>query len=117
MNRQKAFNKVVKELLRQGRKSMVGKSCRYRGADGRKCAGGWLIPDHRYSENIEGSCLNYEIARRCISRAYGPVKHEDMGFIGNLQIVHDEHSVARWPTEFRAIARRYRLKLPPELAR
>jgi hypothetical protein len=50
-----AFMGAYRGLRSQGwRQSAVGGACAYRGNGGTCCAVGWLIPDSRYTEALEG---------------------------------------------------------------
>lgn len=88
---QQVFDYVVGFIIRQGAPSIYrseeGIVCRYRSADGKKCAVGCLIADRFYNEIIE----NYP--------SYNPLVMDrieylsDEGFcqlLRDLQIVHDE---------------------------
>lgn len=57
---QEAFDKSVKGILAQGRKSYVSMSpqgCSYRGDDDCKCAVGHLIPDEEYDVDFESNSV------------------------------------------------------------
>ena len=51
---QAVFDKVVKHLLTQKRRSESKRGCAYRGEDGAMCAVGCLISDKAYDPEIEG---------------------------------------------------------------
>lgn len=57
-DRQKAFDTALNGLRKQGRRSMNGWQCAYRGVGGLKCAVGFLIPDDKYSPIVEGFTAN-----------------------------------------------------------
>ncbi len=59
MTNQDIFDRVWAVCIVQqgGRRSYEGASCRYRSSDGRRCAVGALIPDDRYTAEIEGSTV------------------------------------------------------------
>jgi len=57
MTLQKMFDTAAVGMLKQGKKSIEGNACRYRGGDGCKCAVGFLIPDDLYSPDIEGTSV------------------------------------------------------------
>lgn len=54
LNHQQAFDKMLAHVRQQGRPSMNGTACLYRGPGGRMCAVGCLIPDNCYDMNLEG---------------------------------------------------------------
>lgn len=54
LTRQEAFNTALAGLRQQGRPSGGSGGCFYRSPDGCKCAIGWLIPDDKYSPDLEG---------------------------------------------------------------
>ncbi len=56
MNLQEIFNIVWKWFVVEGNEKSVSETgvCRYRGSNGSKCAIGCLIPDDKYSKDIEG---------------------------------------------------------------
>jgi hypothetical protein len=58
MTDQEMFDTILTHLRQQGLKSVgsstEGPTCRYRTKDGRKCAVGCMIPDDKYSREIEG---------------------------------------------------------------
>lgn len=63
-NKQEIFETMVKNLMKQGRKSVVGsidsgdETCLYRGPNGSKCAIGFLIDDLEYNESFENETPN-----------------------------------------------------------
>jgi len=91
MTKQEIFNKVWDHfIVNKGKRSMSpsGKSCRYRGEDGGRCAVGILIPDEMYSSEIEGSrvhCLDINS-----NDIYQYLGKDNMLFLDSLQCVHDE---------------------------
>lgn len=58
LDRQWAFDTALTGLRAQGRKSVSGEDCLYRGPDGTKCGVGFLIPDDRYSPDLDTRCPN-----------------------------------------------------------
>jgi hypothetical protein len=58
LDRQWAFDTALTGLRAQGRKSVSGEDCLYRGPDGAKCGIGFLIPDERYSPELDTRCPN-----------------------------------------------------------
>lgn len=53
-------NKVEQHLIKQKARSVHedGSACMYRGADGRMCAAGCLIPDELYTPNLERRAIS-----------------------------------------------------------
>lgn len=58
MTKQEVFDKVVTHLVRQGRRSIDGIGCAYRGRDSTMCAVGCLIKDEFYNGHLEGLIVN-----------------------------------------------------------
>lgn len=96
ISKQETFDTVVRALLAQGGPSM-GPSlqrhliCRYRGEGGRKCAAGQLIPDDKYSADMENVvvnpvCLPSEVAARALLDA---LNGHDIELVQRLQLAHD----------------------------
>ncbi len=99
MTDQETFDKVVKHLFTQGRRSTApdNGACMYRSADGLKCAIGVLIPDEKYDPSFEGMPItrlgwlpNFEV----------PIRN--LGLLDSLQRVHDEPQSwnERGPTDY-----------------
>ncbi|AGR47830.1 hypothetical protein SmphiM12_198 [Sinorhizobium phage phiM12] len=118
MTRQEIFNTVWKGLESQGwNVSMTAESnhhttCAYRGANGRKCAAGWLIPDDEYEPSMEGMMV---LETDYFGNKFSPTTLE---FIADLQDIHDqfhlnpESSVLLLEPALRAFAHKKRLKIP-----
>jgi hypothetical protein len=88
MNRQQLFNTVLDHLRAQGRRSIgADGQCRYRGNAGCKCAIGILIPDDRYSPELEGRGA-FCIAVRDAAGLNCPASSLD--FLMQLQQLHDK---------------------------
>lgn len=117
MTKQETFDIVVSALLKQGRPSMDNVDCRYRAADGAKCAAGHLIPDEKYDPVIEGAaCFMHNppptpkgdrvIRVMTILREEG----HDPNFVRDLQGAHDDaarrHRMFKYDfvKEFRVLA-------------
>lgn len=125
MTAQEVFDKVVNHLYTQGRPAKEdGKSCRYRGPNGTKCAVGCLIPDDEYRPIMEYKIvcsINRMIDQHLIE---APVtkkligEHENM--LSDLQLVHDQFVKLNKDGTFNKIdlkkqltevAKRYKLQL------
>lgn len=103
MTNQEAFDTVRKHLLCQGAKSMdaIGWNCMYRGAGGRKCAVGALIPDEDYAPRIEG----IRISKICVPGLDGV----SMQLLSRLQFVHDDMDPENWESALVSVARDFGL--------
>lgn len=83
MTRQEMFDKAYRGVMSQGGPSVYSGfnyACRYRGAKGRKCAAGWLIPDEQYSSSMEGITADFLGI------------FTDAEFVNDLQGAHDMHA-------------------------
>lgn len=121
MTNQTVFNKVVKHLLTQKKRSTIklanGETmCAYRGTNNLKCAIGALIPNTRYRESFEGSGIFdpfSELGNPVLDAAGLTVEQGKLGEA--LQSVHDRVTPSRWPAALRRVAKDFGLKMP-ELA-
>lgn len=103
---QETFDTVVKHLLTQNKRSedRYSTGCKYKTSTGLKCAVGCLIPDDKYSPEMEGS-----------STLFGQVKllMEDLGhdisLLGRLQGIHDSELVRFWPIHLTELASEFDL--------
>lgn len=108
--KQEAFDYIVSNLIKQGGPSLMvfptqdgsGEklSCAYRGQGGRRCAGGWLIPDEAYKPGMEGLDVGRVIQANNI-----PMLKKFNGIASDLQDAHDSswapnRSDADWLKEF-----------------
>lgn len=106
--KRKIFETVKSHLLTQKSKCMdnVG-SCKYRinsPSGTLKCAIGALIPDSQYNtdmDNLElayenGYCLEIERNRLVKEVLYGIYGELDLGFLIQLQKIHDSTKVEDW---------------------
>ena len=119
--RQEVFNRAYLGLASQGfqqSKSSCGpetSACMYRGANGRRCAIGWCIPDEKYDPNFEGKNVleNWKIVRAIgldiTDQQFGP----DLQFARSLQVAHD---AAKTSMDMRyrldMVAKKYHLTVP-----
>jgi len=89
---QAAFNRAAAHLLRQGARSLDsdGVTCLLRGAQGRMCPVGALIPDSEYRADMEG-CIPETPALEGIDRA----------LLFGLREIHDQAD----PSERRGLLR------------
>ena len=89
--KQEAFNATFIGLRDQGfHRSLADGTttfCAYRGAEGRKCAIGFLIPDESYSDVIEGRGGG---SREVIKMTGFEYSGEIVNFFTRLQCAHDD---------------------------
>lgn len=91
LSRQEAFAKAYKGLESQGFESAIKNGhgiflCSYRGDEGRRCAFGWLIPDHleeKIEEGIGVDAYDDDFFHDC------GLNPEDKEFFKDLQFCHD----------------------------
>ena len=108
MGQQTTFDRVVSHLRRQNARAMGAYGlCRYRAANGRRCAVGCLIPDDKYSPSLEGQSLDLESAGE-LRRVLEEEGH-DVNLVRQLQVIHDTVLIHHWETEFEKLAARYKL--------
>lgn len=103
---QATFNKVVRHLRKQGKKSMDDVQCLYRSPDGLKCAAGCLIPNKLYKPSFEGNVINdnNEVTRLINKLGY------NSNLVRKLQYIHDQYDVLDWEWGFRETADEFKLK-------
>lgn len=95
MTKQEVFDKVVTHLVRQGRQSVDGIGCAYRGEDSTMCAVGCLIEDKFYNGRLEGLLVNnmsVQIAlvkSGVISQSQTDEDSEIVSMLIALQCIHD----------------------------
>lgn len=113
MDKQATFEFVARHLFRQGcRATIVNQytatkltcvscvSCVYRGPNGLKCAVGCLIPeklDGLIEENITVRSL-----KPAILDAIGVKEDDDVTFLGDLQLIHDNENNWTEPCRLKA---------------
>lgn len=87
---QQVFEQVANHLLTQGRKSIVGGACQYRGGDNTMCAAGCLIGDDEYNASMmEGSSWRSLEIGKVVPFAHSKLIHA-------LQRIHDGFPTDRW---------------------
>lgn len=83
--RQEIFDAAYKGLASQGFvRSLAEVGCAYRGAEGRRCAIGFLIPDEKYSPELEGLTPEDIVVCRAAD-----ICEDDWMFAKDLQEAHD----------------------------
>ncbi|MGO4302221.1 hypothetical protein [Cupriavidus sp. RAF12] len=76
MTNQELFDIALTNLRRQRVCSINGDECRYRGAEGARCAVGWAIPDEKYHAHMEGLDAGQLLDHATFSEALQGVNHE-----------------------------------------
>lgn len=127
---QEAFDFIVTNLRKQGRPSISEgcdddseeTGCAYRGADGMKCAIGFLIKDRFYRPEMEGfgPVLGHSIAT-AVKRSGWPCEtDEHVRFYTSMQRIHDsagyeplERVIPLWERKWKEIADAYGLVYTP----
>jgi len=121
--KQKAFNKVAKALLKQGRPAFANGTCRYLTEDGRRCAVGWLLSGKAltFAKGIGGgiACLKSHAEGENIKLPDIIKNPKNINFLENLQCAHDtgafinsdESWLEQWKTEMINLAKRYKLDI------
>lgn len=92
-NNQQAFNKVVRHLAAQERRSHDDYGCVYRSDDGLKCAVGALIDDDQFDllqEQWDAWSSPNSMGWSSLSRKFDTTVDELL--LGDLQAAHDEYS-------------------------
>lgn len=114
---QTIFDTVVARLRAQGAQSVSadGTRCLYRGAEGRKCAVGWLISDAAYDPMMDagvssnGQCVEVLCSDYAALRVLEPF----VELLDGLQSVHDRTRADRWEVEWARLANRVGLTYTP----
>jgi len=110
MTRQEMFDTAAKHLLTQRTRSVSedGNYCNYRGPQGRMCAIGPMIPDEKYSPDMEG----WEVGNGVVWNAMG-LDSDDRGDLETLarklQHIHDALAPTAWPYKLLDLALEYNL--------
>jgi hypothetical protein len=90
---QEEFDAVVEHLFKQGRRSMNGRHCAYRGEEGTSCAVGCRIPDDYYDSVIDhGTSMTTTGLSTVLQRYpehFPPEVHAYHEMFRKLQDVHD----------------------------
>ncbi len=112
MEKQATFNRVVRHARKQRKKAegpdpdnRKDKICMYRAPGGRRCFAGALIPNTRYSPEMEGKSIAAQMVRRAIIAG-----GHNVSFVLELQTVHDAYPVRDWERQFCTIAKQHRLR-------
>lgn len=97
ITQQGIFNKVVKHLIKQGRRAMIASNgnCAYRGLGGTSCAVGCLINDKNYKPDLEGRLISYDPSgpsgvRKAVERSIKrSLTEQEVSMLRDLQRLHD----------------------------
>lgn len=111
MTAQQLFDKVAIHLLTQNGKSLsiiYGEdtpTCAYRGAGGRSCSIGCLIPDSLYTHEMEGKIIGQLLD--CFPELIQFIPDRKLSI--ELQNIHDSFLPTEWKSELILAARRLNL--------
>ena len=100
---QTVFDKVVKHLLTQKRRSMDTERCAYRSEDGAMCAVGCLI--EAYDPEIEGHSVYHLRVQEKLAESGVPTYEKMVFLLTDLQYIHDEASISLWKGHLRKLAK------------
>lgn len=92
-NKQTAFDTALNGIRAQGKPSLsadpVDNYCLYRAPDGSKCAIGHLIPDDKYSPDMEMGGIYQRIHEICPIIGVETADWRTIDFLSELQKAHD----------------------------
>lgn len=116
--KQWVFDTVVKHARKQGEKAVCGNVCRYRTDGGLKCFIGGLIDDDQYSRTLEDYIAVEEPVQQAIIKSNNPIdavffQGGGLGWLWNLQDIHDHRLVGRWEEMFTKFAEENNLEFIP----
>ena len=106
---QEIFDRVAEHLLKQGERSAAG-VCMYRSPTGLKCAVGCLIPDSRYSLELEELGVTREPVWE-VMKELG-YKESQVSLLSELQWIHDGGDPDEWSKLLRFAAQKFELEVP-----
>lgn len=110
MTRQEMFDTAAKHLLTQRTRS-IGEDdnyCNYRGQQGRMCAIGPMIPDEKYSPEMEGLVVGNGVVWNAMGLdSDDPDNLKTLA--RKLQCIHDTFAPTAWPYKLLAVALEYNL--------
>lgn len=120
---QEIFDEVLSKLRKQGKPSMRGFACLYRGPESMKCAVGHLIPDTHYLPEFDASSFEeaqtdvgylsaFNAKFREALRAGGVDCGEARGLLIALQTAHDGWAIKGieyWENLMEGVAKRWNL--------
>ena len=106
---QAVFDKAVKHLLTQKRRSKNKRGCAYRGEGGDMCAVGCLISDKAYDPKIEGSSVYNSQIQETLAESGVPTYRKMVFLLIDLQYIHDETPISLWRGHLRTLAKQHNL--------
>ena len=104
---QTVFDKVVKHLLTQKRRSESNRGCAYRGKDGDMCAVGCLI--EAYNPEIEGLSVFHLRVQETLAESGVPTYRKMVILLADLQYIHYECPIDLWKTDLQDLASHHNL--------
>lgn len=106
MNAQELFDKVTKHLLTQKVRATGSNGlCKLRDDQGRSCAIGCLIPDNKYTPEMEEQWHN-PIA---ILSSFIDINEENLELLHQLRDLHDHTEPKIWRHKLEQLAKRFNL--------
>lgn len=127
MTYQEMFNVAYKGLKSQNfYQSVVGglnSDCQYRGANGMRCALGWLIPDEKYEVVFENKTPSWNLSQATNPKGYkinqrlcaaaGLNNKDKIIFAQELQYCHDDATSPEvMKNKLKYFAKKYKLTIP-----
>lgn len=121
---QEVFDKAALGLLKQNERSTADRKtnpihaqCLYRGANGMKCAAGFLITDEMYEKygagDLEGGSVNNSLeVQKALMESGVDMLHTSRDLVGRLQYIHDSELPEKWAHELQITADMYHLTMP-----
>lgn len=99
------FDKVKAHLLEQNCTATNSDGdCMYRGANGTKCAVGFLIDDQVYYKDLEGNSIHDTIVQEAVAESgYDLTDGNVCIMLAQLQQMHDTTPAEDWPEALRRI--------------
>ena len=107
--KQTIFDKVVKHLLTQNRRSMGKDRCVYRSKSGDMCAVGCLISDEAYDPKIEGASVANSQVQEALAESGVPTYNKMVFLLTDLQYIHDEAPISLWRGHLQNLAKQHNL--------
>ena len=117
MNHQEMFDIAARGIIAQGGPSVSNGGCRYRSANGRRCAAGFFLTDEVYNVEMEGHNAAF------VFNDVEGFNSNDRIFLRKLQRVHDNAGFdcsdaeffKTWVPRMIEFAKNRRLTVPAEL--
>ena len=106
---QTVFDKVVKHLLTQSRRSEGKRGCAYHSEDGAMCAVGCLISDKAYDPKIEGLSVYHLRVQENLAESGVPTYNKMNILLIYLQYIHDKCPIDLWKTYLQNLAKQHSL--------